>query len=246
MRQGQRPVGARLRLYRPNPNRRNCAMILYFTQNAKPRPFMQRIYDRHQRIAAEVGQSMRAVVAEPFRDDDIVMDKDPEAPNYADLFQRVLLGLKGVAAREVVYLVEDDCLYPKEHFGLVPSNESTLYYNMNFAFMDSEGFFRIALGNIAVSQIFGTAKALRAQFKKKLAECMDARMSSVEPAGAGYTTGTLSHANHPVIDIRNGLNATWQPGGAGAPAITERPDTLPGWAPYEQLWTKYCGDIEPA
>lgn len=216
--------------------------LIYYTHNKKPGPFLERIYDRNVHLAEQLGAEFVAVVAEKFRDSDILIDFDPE-PLYADIFRRMLAGLEGLPDDEPVFFIEDDCLYPIEHFNDGFDRHDVLFYNLNIAFLDRQGFFRIPWGNIALSQIHGPAGAVRWNIEKKLTECLDARMACVEPAGPGYRTATRSHVHVPCIDIRHGFNATWTGEDARARETTTVCTSLPGWAPADVLWNKYCHDI---
>ena len=218
--------------------------FIYYTHNAKPCDFMLGIYDRNVDMANRLGARFIAVVAEPFSDTDVVVPFDPE-PKYLDIYRRILTGLRLVKDEmEPVYMLEDDVLYPDEHFDMEMRGD-LLVYQMNFAFMDRQGFFRIPRGNIALSQVFGTKRALMWNYTKKFDECQGRRMACCEPAGPEYRTATASHENMPCIDIRNGLNATWTGESARARPDTTVHETLPGWAPWPILWDRYCGCLSP-
>lgn len=212
--------------------------FLYYTHNAKPREFMERFYRRHREMAEASGAQWIAVVREKFADDDIVQAPCADDPKYADIYRRVLAGLDRVRGDDetMVYLIEDDVLYSSEHFGQAPRGPQ-VFYNLNLAYMCDRGFYWHLKGAIALSQLCGTALGMRLAMRTKLCECLEKRLACVEPAGAGYITGTF-HTNTPNIDIRSGFNATWET----PESVTFLP-TLPGWAPWAKLWTRYSGGL---
>lgn len=208
--------------------------ILYYTHNAKPRAFMQKIYTRGRGLADETGNQWIAVCRETFAQDDIQMDIEPGLPNFADIYRRILAGLEAVRGTDdtMVFLHEDDVLYCQEHFA-TQGRGPMVVYNLHLAYMCDRGYYYYLPGCIALSQLCGTLGAMRAAFRTKLTECLEARLACVEPAGAGYITGTCK-TFVPNIDIRSGYNATWK-----TPADVTISDTLPGWAPWQKLWPKY-------
>lgn len=212
--------------------------FLYYTHNAKPRPFMERLYRRHRDLAGELGHQWVAVVREPFADDDVVQATTAGDPHYADIYRRVLAGLERVHGPDdtMVYLVEDDVLYSREHFEQKPRGLQ-VFYNLNLAYMCDRGYYWHMKGAIALSQLCGSLAAMRMAFRTKLLECLEKRLACVEPAGHGYVTGTF-HTNIPNIDIRSGFNATW-----ATPADAVMVENLPGWSPWSCMWTKYSGGL---
>jgi len=49
---------------------------------------------------------------------------------YITMFQQILAGIEAVAT-DIIFLVEHDVLYTKEHFDYVPPTKDMFYYNMN-------------------------------------------------------------------------------------------------------------------
>lgn len=213
--------------------------MLYYTHNAKPREFMQRLYDRHREMAASMGAQWVAVVRVPFTAHDAVMQPRDDDPKYADIYRRILAGLDHITGPDdtMVYLIEDDVLYSTEHFAQQPRGPQ-VFYNLNLAYMCDRGYYWHMKGAIALSQLCGTRSAMRLAFRTKLCECLEKRLACVEPAGAGYITGTC-HTNIPNIDIRSGFNATWR-----TPEDAAFIKALPGWAPWEIIWTRYSEGLE--
>jgi hypothetical protein len=112
-----------------------------------------------------------------------------------------------------------------------------VFYNLQLAYMCALGYFRGPENAIALSQLCGTKAAMRFAIRTKLNECLERRLACIEPAGAGYVTGTFKPVV-PNIDIRSGLNTTWK-----VPEGTAFLAELPGWAPWSVLWKRYSGGL---
>jgi len=212
--------------------------LLYYTHNAKPRAFMEPFYRRHRELAAALGHQWIAVVREPFGDDDTRLDPQDGDPKYADIYRRILAGLDRVAGPDdtMVYLIEDDVIYCRDHFDQPPRGLQ-VFYNLNLAYMCSGGYYWHLKGAIALSQLCGSLAAMRLAFRTKLLECLERRLACVEPAGKGYVTGTF-HTHIPNLDIRSGYNATWR-----TPEGAVMLQTMPGWKPWADMWARYGGGL---
>lgn len=215
--------------------------LLHYSHNSLPHEFALRIYERHRRIAAEVGQQWISVVREPFGPGDLILPTMAGLPTYADIYRRILAGLDMVVGDDdtMCYLVEHDMLYAVDHFKQEPRG-MMVFYNLQLAYMCARGFFRGPENAIALSQLCGTRRAMRHAIQTKLNECLELRLACVEPAGAGYVTGTFKPVV-PNIDIRTGLNTTWN-----VPDGAEFIEALPGWAPWSVLWNRYKGGLPNA
>jgi hypothetical protein len=213
--------------------------LLYYTHNSLPREFAERIYHRHRAIAEQHGHQWVSVCRVPFRPgEDLEFPVAPDLPAYADIYRRILAGLDMVAGDDgtMVYLVEHDVLYCPGHFRQEPRG-LMVFYNLNIAYMCAGGYFLGPENAIALSQLCGTKAAMRLAICTKLNECLERRMACIEPAGAGYITGTWKPPM-PNIDIRTGLNTTWK-----VPEGTSMLAELPGWAPWSVMWDKYKGGL---
>lgn len=217
--------------------------VLYYTHNAKPRDYMLRVYNRHRAQCDRMGLRFVAVVREALGPGDIVVPFDP-IPTYADIYRRILRGLAEIGdPREPVYLAEDDCLYTDDHFKQSARPGFEVAYNLKLAYACSAGYFWHARGAIALSQLCGSAEAMRYNCAAKLAEIEARQMACVEPAqctGKPYRTGTFVTAT-PNVDLRTQYNATWR-----VPAGVEFLTDLPGWLNHADLWAKYGPTQEEA
>lgn len=215
-------------------------MILYYTHNAKPRGFMERCYHYHREQAERVGQKFVAVVAEKFHVTDDVYEFSDQWPKYADIYLRILHGLTDVPDEEPVFLCEDDTLYPDERYEWELPCPWTVIYNVNLCYIGEKGFAWHNRGGIALSQLMGTASAVRHNIGMKLDSCLDKTMSCVEPC-SGQERNYQSLAcqlSLPSVDFRTAYNATWS-----LPEEAEYFEDLLGWGSAKELWKKiYEGD----
>jgi hypothetical protein len=208
-------------------------MILYYTHNAKPREFMERCYHFHRDQADRVGQQFRAVVSEQFMDDDEVYEFDPQWPKYADIYLRILRGLTCIPDGDPVFLAEDDTLYPDERYLWTMPDLQTVIYNLNLCYIGPKGYAWHHENGIALSQLMGTASAVRYNVGLKLQEVLDGCMSCVEPVSGEGTEyrSTTCRLPVPSVDFRTDYNATWR-----LPDDLSFFEDLHGWPTARDLW----------
>lgn len=210
--------------------------LVYYSHLKKPRKFLERIARRDYEQAKKTHQLMLTVTPEPFSvgDENIIM---PFAGGKEDLYLRIIRACEMLPPDEVVFLVEDDILYPDEHFrkreGLRPG---CWYYNLNVIFMSGRGFFEMHnRGAIALHQAFGRASAIIDGALRKIAEIKAGTFHCYEPAGSlGYDTAVINDSQ-PSVDIRNGMNSgDWTDQG-GLAYYNDSPE----WGEHKKLWGKY-------
>ena len=215
-------------------------MIIYYTHNAKPRGFLERCYNYHREQAQRVGQEFKAVVAEPIGPGDEVFSFDPNFPKYADIYQRILHGITCVPDDEPVFLVEDDTLYPDDRYSRELPCPWTVIYNLNLCYIGPLGYAWHMRGGIALSQMMGSASAVRHNVGLKLDATLKGEMACVEPCSGqerDYRSGTCS-LGWPSVDFRTDYNATWK-----LPEDIEYFEDLLGWPSASELWRKlYKGE----
>jgi hypothetical protein len=223
-------------------------MILYYTNNRKDASFTRRVYDIHREQAARVGQRFRAVVAKQIGagglEGDIVVPEE-SGPKFSDMYRRILRGLESVPKTEIVYLCEDDVLYPDARFK--PSRKigrGPMYYNQRLVYLCYKGFFWCQRGTISLSQAHGTAQALRYNLELKQKECYypdwDSRkINSCEPfpfPGNQYRAEILN-CTVMSVDIRGVGNSTW---GVWPQSVRYFQDCW-GWPKAAEVWEKVKG-----
>jgi len=210
-------------------------MILYYTHNAKPRGFLERCYNYHKQQAHMVGEYFKAVVAEKIGPCDEVFTFNKDFPKYADIYQRILHGLKGIPDEEPVFLCEDDTLYHNTRYHRKIECPWTIIYNINLCYIGARGFVWHMRGGIALSQAMGTASAMRHNIGLKLDACLNGELACVEPCSGqerDYRSDT-AHTPYPSVDFRTDYNATWS-----LPENVEYFEDLLGWPSASQLWGK--------
>jgi len=216
-------------------------MILYYTHNNKPRGFMERCYNVHKKQAENVGQQFVAIVREKFSFDDRVVEFDPKWPKYADIYVRILEGLTGIPDEEPVYLCEDDTLYPDERYHWALPDPQRVIYNLNLCYLGPKGFVWFQEGGIALSQLMGSASAVRYNIGLKFEETLANEMSCIEPCsgqGRPYQSGTC-RLGIPSVDFRTDYNASWK-----LPQDIEFFDDLLGWGSGSKLWNNLYEGIQ--
>lgn len=216
-------------------------MILYYTHNAKPEGFQLRCYNYHKEQAARMNQPFVSVVKEPIGAGDIVLPFDESLPKYADICVRILRGLEGVPDDELVFLCEDDTLYPDERYCNWTLSAEAVCYNLNICYLGPRGYAYHMQGGIALSQLMGTASAVRYNIELKLAEMMALEMSCIEPcsaAGKLYRSTTI-RLNTPSVDFRTDYNASW-----ALPDDIATFEDLPYWGKAKTLWNKLYEGVE--
>ena len=208
-------------------------MILYYTHNVKPRGFQQRCYDYHKRQAERVGQRFVAVVAEKLGEGDSIMEFDDKWPKYADIYLRILHGLKGCDPKESVYLCEDDTLYPDTRYYWRCDSLERVTYNLNLIYIGPKGYARHMWGGIALSQLMGTASPVHHNIAMKLEATLAGDMQCIEPVSGGERAYKSDTCKLPLcsVDFRTDYNASWK-----LPDNLDFFQILDGWPDAKDLW----------
>ena len=166
---------------------------------------------------------------------------------YLAMFKQILTGLENINT-DIVFLVEHDVLYTKEHFEFTPLRKDLFYYNMNNWQVRLEDGFAVYWDCKKVSQLCA--------YKELLLEHYTERVRRVELEGytfrMGFEPGT--HRRHervdnrksevwksesPNLDIRHGKNLVrtkWYPSEFRNPCNNWMASTileLPGWGDFK-------------
>ena len=154
-----------------------------------------------------------------------------------NIYLRILAGLQQVAEGEIVYLAEDDMLYPDIHFRLHERvRADTFNYDFNMVHLSWQGFCVIHnRAALALSMAFARQDVMRDAVIRKLDELRTRRFKCYEPTESdGYTTDHAS-AEIASLDIRHGDNSTWAIPADGVKFFEDET----GWEPASELVKKY-------
>jgi len=219
-------------------------MILYYSCSNKPAPFLERTFARLLTQAAAAGQSLVAVTGRELAGApaQLLLHKRPNLPMWQDLFERIIAGIELArpAPQEIVYLAEDDILYPDEHFhgSCIPGH---LMHNFNVLYTCERGYFTRYANYLLLSQYWGPAQLLHKAASMKRSEAKANACGCVEPCGPGYPSVLRFDHPTPSIDIRHSraFNHSWT-----AADATKDPEVIffdehPAWGLHRDLWAKW-------
>ncbi|MEI8164763.1 MAG: hypothetical protein WCG26_00225 [Chloroflexales bacterium] len=221
-------------------------MILYYSCSNKPAPFLERVFQRLLRQARETGQQLVAITGHELAaaPSQLVLHPRPDAKPWEDLFTRIMAGIELAKppSREVVYLAEDDIIYPDEHWQQPCNFPGYLCHNFNVLYCSREGFFERYANCLVLSQYWGHAADIYQVAQKKLAEAKALACGCVEPCGVGYPNVLRMDHAVPSVDIRHtgGFNHSWDAANAaGDPEVTFLPHhhEIGAHAEFWQEWS---------
>ena len=107
--------------------KRQSKGIIYYTDSQCPEPIAEAVRCQLERAAGDIPiVSVSLGKAIPFGENIVI-----ERPRgIKSMFLQILAGLERSTA-DVVYFCEHDCIYPKEHFDLLPDDPNAYFYNQN-------------------------------------------------------------------------------------------------------------------
>lgn len=203
--------------------------ILYCSACRKPEsmiaPMRARVLDQARRLH----MMTVAVTCEPVAGFGVRLRQEKGQMPVA-MFEAWRMGLQEIPDGWTVYNVDDDCLYPDEHFRMhlpgtlygVPVDPTGTYnYDLNVIYLNPAGFFEMYnRGSISNGQAWARKEVMADCVERKLVEARDfmaGRLKAYcyEPAGSlGYPTNH-TRAKIASIDVRGAHNSTWRmPAGA--------------------------------
>ena len=152
-------------------------------------------------------------------------------------FAAIMTGLAYIEKSEIVYLCEDDVLYPEDHFAVPEMFSGQFAYNLNTVFLSvaRRAFFerfdrKAGPFHLCLSNAFASCAVMRAVISAKLAQIDGGQFDgSFEPQTPFCHVGPTA-----IVDVRGTGNHTWR-----APADTEWHDTEPGWPDAKALCSDY-------
>ena len=161
---------------------------LYYTHDAKPEVFTDRVYARLREQTSRLGIRLISVTrrGRPNADVDVIRAVTNAGPR--DMYERIASGLSRCHPDDVVYFCEDDDLYADAHFvEPITAHRDTIIYSLNFTFLTPRGFTDFGYGRrvLALSQAFGCAEYLTRCIAWKLEELAENKFSCFEPATGG-------------------------------------------------------------
>lgn len=183
---------------------------------------MRAIRERHLEQARRLGLMSIGVTAIGVQGFDINVVQ-PRPGGNATLFKAVKAGLKFVPDNSMVYLCEDDCLYPDNYWSRWPDQSVYQFkelwqdcwcYDLNVVNLCWKGFFQHfpMRHTVYLSCSWARIDIMREYVDRKITECLDpnTKQFSYEPGGGrGYKTNDM-FGEIACIDIRHLANTTWQ------------------------------------
>jgi glycosyltransferase involved in cell wall biosynthesis len=108
--------------------------ILFYTTNKLPVRFAKKV----QRNLQQMGLPITSVSLKPMPNfgNNIHIPLEPGKWAY---FTQILVGLETMK-EDIIFMVEHDCVYPKEHFDFTPPEKDTFYYNQSWWKIREDGF----------------------------------------------------------------------------------------------------------
>lgn len=142
--------------------------IVYYSQLNKD-PALYKYCQGILRKSAE-GIEIVSVTSIPtdFGDRNIVFDSGHK--NFLDMFERILVGLKALDT-DVVFMAEDDNVYPKEHFEITPEKDDVYYYNTNCWQIRASDGYAVKYDCKRLSGMCANREFLIRHYEKRIAMC---------------------------------------------------------------------------
>lgn len=206
--------------------------IVYYTSHQIDPDLMQKCQRQLQESAGDI--PIVSVSLKPLEfGQNIVLDADP---SRLTMFRQILAGLEASTA-DYVFLCEHDCLYPKEHFAIIPPRDDRFYYDQAVWRVDVPTGKAVTYSMMSVSGCCANRTLLVDYYRRFVAEVeahgYDHRHGYEPGVKEGLAVGWK--ADTPYLDLRHGDNLTasrWSP-----EAFTDKStcrewqeaDTVPGW-----------------
>jgi len=156
---------------------------------------------------------------------------------YLTTYEHQLNGI-AKASNDIVFIAEDDCLYPRDHFESMPvfleSFPDKIIYNKNSYHLNYKGFFPTISYCNFTSMLCAYKDILEQAVLRKMAEYKEHRnLIWCEPGVDRDSKDAIFEAQGhvPVIDIRHGLNGT----GMREPENGVYLSELPAWGSLSNI-----------
>jgi hypothetical protein len=223
-------------------------MILYYSCSNKPAHFLERVFLRLRDQAQSAGQSLVAITGRELAgaQSQLLLHPKPDAKPWEDLFARIVAGIELARppADEIVYLAEDDVIYPDVHWrgGCIPG---FLAHNFNVLYCSERGYFQRYPNYLVLSQYWGQAKTIHDSASRKLAEARALKCACVEPCGPGYPPVMRQDHAIPAVDIRHSraFNHSWDAANAAADPEVKFLSDHPLLPPHSSFWAEWSPDL---
>lgn len=170
------------------------------------------------RVRAFCMAALRAAV-EPLDGEIVAVDHAPIYPRcHADLYERIAVGIVRAAA-PVVFMAEDDVLYPREHFEqLLPQAVGRVVRNASVVNLTAHGFVLCQDANYMSGYAGPTALFAALILAKQKELDRDGRVAWTEPP-----SDVARYEGPPIVDVRHGSNFTGGRNGAASSRVSGWP-----------------------
>ena len=209
---------------------------VYFTDNQLDPGLMARC--QRQLVEALQGRPLVAVSRAPIDlGTNIVV---PGERGRLQMFKQVLAGLEALET-DYAFLVEHDCLYPKEHFDFIPPRRDRFYYDQNVWRVSVADGRAVTYTMMSVSGCVADRQLLVRYYRDLVADVEKNGYDHKRGYEAGVREGLALgyRAKKPYVDIRHGKNLTasrWHPDQFHDKRTCQdwrEADTVPGWGPLD-------------
>lgn len=219
-------------------------VMLYYSGRNPDLPMMKTIRERQINQAKKHDVMSIGVTAAPVKGFDISIHQ-PRPGGEATLFKAIQHGLKYVSDGSMVYLCEDDVLYPDTYwqgwlnqyaFHFPDKWEDCWCYDLNVVNLCNKGFFQhfTTRESCYLSCSWAYIDVMKDYVARKIKDRLDPNVKqfSYEPGGKGWKVNYMSGAVA-CVDIRHIGNTTWRH--EGQPLFQNEY----GWGSASELIEKY-------
>ena len=178
--------------------------MLYFTDNQLNVKLAKKVQRQLKHLSKELNMELVTSTLKPMDMGKNIVNEGKRG--YLTMFKQILAGLEAMDS-DIVYLVEHDVLYPKEHFTeFTPPEKDKVYYDQNWwkVYPDGSAFHWDA---DQVSGLCAYRDVLLDFYRKRVAEFsednFDRRFEPFSRQGSQSWKASVPH-----IDVRHGANLT--------------------------------------
>lgn len=208
--------------------------VLYFTDSELDEPWATRCRTQLQKVLTD--QDLVSVSRTPLAFGRNVCV--PGERGRLQMFRQILAGLDALHT-DYVFLCEHDCLYPAEHFAIIPPRDDAFYYDANVWRVDVKTFQAVTYRMHSVSGLCASRALLLAHYRDLVARVAASGYHHAEGYEPGLGTPKLKtwRARVPYVDLRHGKNLTesrWSPEAFRDTRTCQDWETaveVPGWGP---------------
>jgi len=174
------------------------------------------------------------------------------------MFKQILIGLKAIDT-DIVFLVEHDVLYNKEHFEFTPTKKDVYFYNTNNWYVRPKDGKAITHTCQQVSGLCAYRDLLIEHYTAKVKKVEDEGFTlklGYEPGNHKKPRGACNYkrdsffTEKPLIDIRNGQNLSGvrfrKDQFRRQPKNWQESDTIPHWGRTKGRFYKFLRDVNNA